>query len=113
MEEQTIPEEEPAPTQTVIHSCHRTGCMAAFESFNQFESYFEEILELVEEFSSTSAVSPKIIEAVDNVSESQSTSINVSLSVDGPIRSQDDEHNVQVIFHFSYLCIFFISFKYI
>lgn len=78
---------------TVIHSCQRTGCMAAFESFGQFESYFDEILDLVEDFSSTSTVSPRIMEAVEmSGSESQSTSINVSLSVDAPVRPQHDEN---------------------
>lgn len=85
-------EESAAPVPTIIHSCQRTGCMAAFESFGQFESYFDEILDLVEDFSSTSTVSPRIMEAVESGSESQSTSINVSLSVDAPIRPQHDEN---------------------
>lgn len=85
-------EESAAPVPTIIHSCQRTGCMAAFESFSQFESYFDEILDLVEDFSSTSTVSPRIMEAVESGSESQSTSINVSLSVDAPIRPQHDEN---------------------
>lgn len=32
----------------VAHSFNRTGCMASFESFSQFENYFEEILDLLE-----------------------------------------------------------------
>lgn len=33
---------------TMLHSFQRTGCMAAFESFSQFENYFDEILDLLE-----------------------------------------------------------------
>lgn len=85
------------PQPTIIHSYYRTGCMAAFESFAMFESYFDEILDLVEDFSSTSTVSNKIMEAVENAgSESQSTSINVSLSVDAPPRSPKDDQ-IQVL----------------
>lgn len=87
-EQPTENEEEPSPTQTIIHSCQRTGCMAAFESFSQFESYFDEILDLVEDFSSTSVVSPKIMDAVENSDTHTSTSINVSLS---DSKSQDDQ----------------------
>lgn len=82
-------EEEPIPAPTVIHSCQRTGCMAAFESFSDFESAVDEILDLVEDFSLTSVVSPKIMEAVESGSESQSTSINVSLSVDDPLKAPE------------------------
>lgn len=32
----------------MMHSFQRTGCMAAFESFSQFENYFDEILDLLE-----------------------------------------------------------------
>ncbi|XP_065216768.1 acetyl-CoA carboxylase isoform X5 [Planococcus citri] len=82
---------------TIIHSVQRTGCMAAFESFTQFESYVDEILDLIEDFSSTATVSPKIMEAVESGSESQSTSINVSLSVDAPRPShEENHHNIQV-----------------
>lgn len=88
------------PAPTIIHSVQRTGCMAAFESFNQFESYFDEILDLIEDFSSTATVSPKIMEAVESGSESQSTSINVSLSVDAPPRSSRDEHHIQVSYNY-------------
>ncbi len=91
-------DEEVAPAPTIIHSCYRTGCMAAFESFAQFESYFDEILDLVEDCSSTSTVSAKILESVgESGSESHGTSINVSLSTDAPPRlSHDDQHNIQV-----------------
>lgn len=68
----------------IIHTYQRTGCMASFESFNQFESYFDEILDLLEDFASKAQVPSKIIDALESGSESMnnSTSINVSLSVD-------------------------------
>lgn len=89
MEDAPGVEDEPPSAPTVIHSCQRTGCMAAFESFSDFESSLDEILDLVEDFSTTSVVSPKIMEAVESGSESQSTSINVSLSVDDPLKAQE------------------------
>ncbi|XP_054291063.1 acetyl-CoA carboxylase-like isoform X2 [Macrosteles quadrilineatus] len=80
---------------TILHSFQRTGCMAAFESFQQFENYADEILDLLEDFANPSVVSPKILEAVESGSESQnmSTSINVSLSAD--VKPAVDE-NIQV-----------------
>ncbi|KAL1117895.1 hypothetical protein AAG570_004208 [Ranatra chinensis] len=82
---------------TVLHSPQRTGCMAAFESFQKFESYFDEILDLLEDFVSPAVVSPKIMEAVENSSESRmSTSINVSLSLGEAMRSGAVEEDVQV-----------------
>lgn len=42
-------ETEPVNTgPTVLHSYQRTGCMAAFDSFSQFENYADEILDLLE-----------------------------------------------------------------
>nr|XP_018903562.1 PREDICTED: acetyl-CoA carboxylase isoform X3 [Bemisia tabaci] len=80
---------------TVIHSYQRTGCMAAFESFDQFESYYDEILDLLDELS-PSTVSPRIMEALESGSESRmSTSINVSLSVDTQ-RPAGGEEGLQV-----------------
>ncbi|XP_026475191.1 acetyl-CoA carboxylase isoform X2 [Ctenocephalides felis] len=59
----------------------RTGCMAAFDSFAHFEQYADEILDLLEDFSSPAYINAKVMEAVDSVSEDRnSTSINVSLS---------------------------------
>ncbi|CAD7077022.1 unnamed protein product [Hermetia illucens] len=63
----------------------RTGCMSAFDSFDHFEQYSDEILDLLEDFFSSPAfVSSKVLEAVDaadSVSDGRlSTSINVSLS---------------------------------
>ncbi|XP_050426014.1 acetyl-CoA carboxylase isoform X3 [Adelges cooleyi] len=83
------PENPESPTKTqfpYIPTYQRTGCMAAFESFSQFEQYFDEILDIMEDLSSPVYISPKIIEAVESGSESRlSSSLNVSLSLgDGP-----------------------------
>ncbi|XP_049317448.1 acetyl-CoA carboxylase [Bactrocera dorsalis] len=62
----------------------RTGCMAAFDSFDHFEMHSDEILDLLEDYASPAFVSAKILEAVDavdSISDGRlSTSINVSLS---------------------------------
>ncbi|KAK9507907.1 hypothetical protein O3M35_007669 [Rhynocoris fuscipes] len=84
---------------TIIHSPHRTGCMAAFDSFKSFENYIDEILDLLEDFASPAVVSPKIIEAVESASESQnSTSINVSLTISesGAPRAATEENNFKI-----------------
>lgn len=63
----------------------RAGWMAAFNSFEHFEDNSEEILKLIEDFSTPTTISSKVLDALD-VAESQSdghrlsTSINVSLS---------------------------------
>ncbi|XP_029040281.1 acetyl-CoA carboxylase isoform X7 [Osmia bicornis bicornis] len=65
---------------------HRVGAMAAFQDMEQFVRYSDEILDLLEDLSSTTSVSAKVLEAVDAAgSESRhSTSINVSLSMGDP-----------------------------
>jgi len=79
-----------------IPTYQRTGCMAAFESFAQFEQYFDEILDIMEDLSTPVYVSPKIIDALESGSESRlSSSLNVSLSL-GDGRPADQE-NLQVI----------------
>ncbi|XP_063237346.1 acetyl-CoA carboxylase isoform X2 [Bacillus rossius redtenbacheri] len=62
-----------------FENCHRTGCMAAFETFEEFEDSADEILDVVEEFSSPSYTTPKAIEeAMETGSESRlSTSISI------------------------------------
>lgn len=88
-----------SPTKTplpYIPTYQRTGCMAAFESFAQFEQYFDEILDIMEDLSTPVYVSPKIIEALESGSESRlSSSLNVSLSL-GDTRTPDQD-NLQVI----------------
>lgn len=98
--------------------------MAAFESFEKFESYFDEILDLVEEMSVQSIISPKIMEAVEAAGNSesshQSTSINVSMSSpDPPPQLCDNESKVQVVifyfpyFHYlKYAIVFFVFLKF-
>ncbi|XP_063700172.1 acetyl-CoA carboxylase isoform X3 [Culicoides brevitarsis] len=64
----------------------RTGCMAAFDSFDHFKQYADEILDLLEDFVTPAVVSKNILDAVDaatgdSLSDGRhSTSINVSIS---------------------------------
>uniref|UniRef100_V5GV05 Acetyl-CoA carboxylase n=1 Tax=Anoplophora glabripennis TaxID=217634 RepID=V5GV05_ANOGL len=76
----------------VVDTFHRTGCMAAFESFQQFEQYSDEIFDLIEDFSSPASISARDLNAVESGSESRgnSTSINVSLSLEARRPSQDE-----------------------
>ncbi|XP_064542878.1 acetyl-CoA carboxylase isoform X1 [Drosophila montana] len=71
-------------TETMGSSFVRTGAIAAFDSFEHFSMYSDEILDLLEDFVSPALVSAKVLEAVeaaDSISDSRhSTSINVSLS---------------------------------
>lgn len=66
--------------------------MAAFESFAQFEQYFDEILDTMEELSTSVYVSPKIIDALESGSESRSLSTSLSLGDQRPA----DQENLQV-----------------
>lgn len=94
------PENIESPTKTplpYIPTYQRAGCMAAFESFAQFEEeYFDEILNIMEELSTPVYVSPKIIDAMESGSESRlSSSQDVSLSLGDA--SKPDQENLQVI----------------
>ena len=76
----------------------RTGCMAAFDSFDHFQQYSDEILDLLEDMTSPSYGATRVNEAVneaESMSEDRrmSTSINVSLSGDGTIRIADSEQS--------------------
>lgn len=99
------PENIESPSKTplpYIPTYQRTGCMAAFESFTQFEEeYFDEILNIMEELSTPLYVSPKIIDAVESGSESKlSASLNVSLSLGDAARPDQDNLKVKIkIFH--------------
>ncbi|KAI4455017.1 acetyl-coa carboxylase isoform a [Holotrichia oblita] len=79
-------------TSQVYNNFQRTGCMAAFENFQQFEQYADEIFDLIEDFASPAMVSAKDLNAVESGSESRanSTSINVSLSVEGARSTVED-----------------------
>lgn len=63
---------------------NRTGCMAAFDSFEHFQEYSDEILDLLEDYASPIFANSKVLDAVeaaDSVSDGRlSTSINVSIS---------------------------------
>ncbi|XP_063836582.1 acetyl-CoA carboxylase isoform X2 [Ostrinia nubilalis] len=57
---------------------HRTGALAAFDSFDQFVQYSDELLDLVHDFASTASVRREDLQALQEGSESRdSTSINV------------------------------------
>ncbi|KAF7283158.1 hypothetical protein GWI33_001223 [Rhynchophorus ferrugineus] len=79
---------------TIIDTFQRTGCMAAFENFQQFDQYSDEILDLIEDFSNPATISTRDLNAVESGSESRknSTSINVSLSLDAPRITTHDEN---------------------
>lgn len=71
--------------EIISGSYMRTGCMAAFDNFDHFQQYSDEILDLLEDFASPASVHSKVmdaVEAADSLSEGGrlSTSINVSLS---------------------------------
>lgn len=78
----------------------RTGCKAAFESFDHFKQYSDEILDLLEDLTTPSYGNAKVmdaVESVDSVSDDRrlSTSINVSISADGTIRANDVEKSLK------------------
>lgn len=63
----------------------RAGWMAAFDSFEKFQDSSDDLLKLLEDFSTPSTISSKVLdalEAADGGSDGArlSTSINVSLS---------------------------------
>lgn len=56
----TSASEEVAPHQVETKSHLRTGCMAAFTSFREFQQYSDEILDLLEDFSSPAFINNKV-----------------------------------------------------
>lgn len=62
----------------------RAGCMVAFNSFEHFQQYSDEILDILEDYMSPSLINAKTLEAVEgevNADDRRlSTSINVSMS---------------------------------
>ncbi|KAL1397350.1 hypothetical protein pipiens_002541 [Culex pipiens pipiens] len=69
-------------SDNLTDSFMRTGCMAAFDSYEHFTQYSDEILDLLEDMASTAFVNPKMLEAVEagDSDRRMSTSINVSIS---------------------------------
>lgn len=64
--------------------------MTAFESFEQFEMYADEILDLVRDSTRSISVSHKVLEAVENASESRNSGSNsVSLNLGDTIRIEE------------------------
>ncbi|XP_017779998.1 PREDICTED: acetyl-CoA carboxylase isoform X2 [Nicrophorus vespilloides] len=84
---------EDGETVKIYDSFQRTGCMSAFESFQQFETYADEIFDLIADFSSPASVCVKDMQVLESGSESRadSTSINVSLSLDGQRQIPEDD----------------------
>ncbi|XP_071442085.1 acetyl-CoA carboxylase isoform X1 [Hetaerina americana] len=73
-----------------MEDCQRTGCMAAFTSFEEFENYAEEVLDLLEDFATSSgSVNPKVMEAVESSECRLSTSINISMSIGDPVQNEE------------------------
>ncbi|CAH1987134.1 unnamed protein product [Acanthoscelides obtectus] len=91
----------------IIDTFQRTGCMAAFENFPQFEENSDEIFDLIEDFASPATISTKDLNAMDSGSESKgnSTSIDVSLSLDARRTSIVEEHIVQEPIHILIIAI--------
>lgn len=44
----------------------RTGCMAAFHSFREFEQYADEILDLLEDFANPALINSKVSYTIIN-----------------------------------------------
>lgn len=64
--------------------------MTAFQSFEQFEMYADEILDLVRDCSRSVNISNKVLEAVENASESRNSgSTSVSLNLGDAIRIEE------------------------
>ncbi|KAL0809386.1 hypothetical protein ABMA28_011580 [Loxostege sticticalis] len=75
-DQEGIPAELSAAAMRKCH--HRTGALAAFDSFEQFTQYADELLDLVHDFASTASVRREDLQALQEGSESRdSTSINV------------------------------------
>ncbi|XP_056647760.1 acetyl-CoA carboxylase isoform X2 [Diorhabda sublineata] len=90
----------------IVDNFHRTGCMAAFENFQQFEQSADEIFDLIEDFASPATISAKDLNAVESGSESRgnSTSINVSLSLEAR-RPSTDQKIIEEPVHILMICI--------
>jgi acetyl-CoA carboxylase/biotin carboxylase 1 len=75
--------DELSESSLILTNCQHTGCMAAFESFSQFEQHADKMLDLLEDLLSPAVVSPKVLAAVESGSESSlTTNINISMSVE-------------------------------
>ncbi|KAK6633678.1 hypothetical protein RUM44_004285 [Polyplax serrata] len=76
----------------------RTGVMTAFQSFEQFEMYADEILDLVRDCSRSVNISNKVLEAVENASESRNSgSTSVSLNLGDAIRIEEGSQKCEPI----------------
>lgn len=80
----------PAESQVQMENFRRTGYMAAFSSFEEMENNIDEVLDLLDEFSSP-ALSPKVLDSVDGSESRLSTSINISTSFGDVIRTEEEK----------------------
>ncbi|GBP42919.1 Acetyl-CoA carboxylase [Eumeta japonica] len=77
---------------------HRTGAMAAFESFDQFVEYSDEILDLVQDMASTAFIRREDLQALQDGSESRdSTSINVGVDYTRQNTNDPDDLSLEPI----------------
>jgi len=79
-----------------FENCQRTGVMAAFATFEEFEKYSDELLDVLDDMASGRCCSPGDIEAVENSEGRLSTSINISTSLGEHIAEQTSKVNVGI-----------------
>ncbi|XP_059482101.1 acetyl-CoA carboxylase isoform X3 [Neocloeon triangulifer] len=63
-----------------FENCQRTGVMAAFKTYEEFEKYSDELLDVLDDMASGRCCSPGDMEAVEGSEGRLSTSINISTS---------------------------------
>ncbi|KAI5637059.1 acetyl-CoA carboxylase, central region domain-containing protein [Phthorimaea operculella] len=77
-DQEGCPAELSSAAQRKCH--HRTGALAAFESFEQFLQYSDELLDLVADFGSTATIRKEDLQALaDGTSESRDSPASTSL----------------------------------
>lgn len=73
-----VADEEVVPLD--YENCQRTGVMAAFTTYEEFEKYSDELLDVLDDMASGRCCSPGDLEAVESGDGRLSTSINISIS---------------------------------
>ena len=71
-----------------MEDCQRTGIMAAFSKFDEFENYFDDVMDLFVEDSTCS--SPRMGDGDDSGSKGISISISSSFTETGIIINEQD-----------------------
>ncbi|XP_061381495.1 acetyl-CoA carboxylase isoform X1 [Danaus plexippus] len=90
----------PAELSTAaMRKCHhRTGALAAFNSFEQFAEYADELLDLVHDFASSATVRREDLQALQEGSENRdSTSINVGLDLKPNIEDEVELEPIHIL----------------